>query len=368
MFYKILVILLLSYLAHIDILYSQNEFTFTHILDIGSEEPISEEYQFRGPDLAVQDSKQNLYVVDQRATEIKVFNSSGKYVKTLGKNGRGPGEFLDISSIDIVHGDTLVVFDAINQRFSTLDINGFFESYTPSQSDLGVISVREVIPHKEGYLILMLSSSLSQAGNNKIFFLFDKEFEFLGESYGEESSIWNTDNRFSNYLAYSKDAYCTKIRNNKIYVAPGLHENHITEIDLKTSTEKRIKNSTEAPFSSFILHGEDDYDEKISNKMLFSGVYGKYVVEAINRTSGIFIEDGIVSKFSIQKLNEGQSVLVVDLYSGKGNYLRARILKEYDGHPVNTLKVLDYKNKRLVLSISSLIPKIEIHELMFKEH
>ena len=362
---KTLLILLLTNLAHFDHLYSQNGFTFSHVLDIGNNEPKYDEYVFRGPAHAVQDSKQNLYVIDKKATEIKVFNSSGEYVKTLGRNGKGPGEFLDISSIDIVNNDTLVVFDTINQRFSTLDINGFLESYTPNQSDLGFISVRKVIPYKRGYLILMFSRSFSQAGTSKTFFEFNRKFQFLGESYGEESSIWNTDNGFSNYLAYLKQAYSTKINNNKVYVATGLLVNYITEINLENRTQKRIQNNNEAVFTSFILHNIDDFDKKIPNKMLLSGIYGKFVVEAINRTLGVFYEGGIVSKFSVQKLNEKQSALVVDLYTDKGSHLESINLKKYNGHPVNALKVLDYKNNRLVLTDHSSVPKIEIYEFLY---
>ena len=40
------------------------------------------------------DAEGNIYVVDSGAKNIKKFNSHGKFLKTIGREGQGPGEFL----------------------------------------------------------------------------------------------------------------------------------------------------------------------------------------------------------------------------------------------------------------------------------
>ena len=41
----------------------------------------------------VVDDAGSIYVLDQRNSQVKVFDASGKYVRTIGRQGQGPGEF-----------------------------------------------------------------------------------------------------------------------------------------------------------------------------------------------------------------------------------------------------------------------------------
>jgi hypothetical protein len=50
----------------------------------------------------------NLYVFDRPALSVKVFSSSGRFVRTIGRPGQGPGEFEGPAMIG-VKGDTLWV-------------------------------------------------------------------------------------------------------------------------------------------------------------------------------------------------------------------------------------------------------------------
>ncbi len=65
----------------------------------------------------------NIFVADGGAQDIKMFGPNGQYLKTLGKEGQGPGEFASISSLTIA-GDVLVVNDTRNRRFSVWTLEG----------------------------------------------------------------------------------------------------------------------------------------------------------------------------------------------------------------------------------------------------
>jgi len=54
---------------------------------------------FQRPMGVTMDHEDNLYVVDYHAHNIKKFDSSGKFLKLLGREGEGPGEFIGPSSI-----------------------------------------------------------------------------------------------------------------------------------------------------------------------------------------------------------------------------------------------------------------------------
>lgn len=63
----------------------------------------------------VADGEGNVYVADRQAREIRVFGPDGGYVRTLGREGRGPGEIGLLYSLAWL-GDTLAVLDPRNAR------------------------------------------------------------------------------------------------------------------------------------------------------------------------------------------------------------------------------------------------------------
>jgi len=61
------------------------------------------------------DNAGRVYIADDKVMKIHVFNSDGKYLKSLGRKGRGPGEFLSIADMKIVLGK-LYISDFLNFR------------------------------------------------------------------------------------------------------------------------------------------------------------------------------------------------------------------------------------------------------------
>ena len=57
----------------------------------------------RVSDLAA-DDEGNVYVLDERADELRVFSPEGEYLRTIGRRGRGPGEFSRPNDVEIFDG------------------------------------------------------------------------------------------------------------------------------------------------------------------------------------------------------------------------------------------------------------------------
>lgn len=76
------------------------------------------------------DSDGNVYACDYRANNIKIFDSSGKYIKTIGGKGQGPGEFNMPFKI-VVTNDRLIVWDMRNRRLCALSLDGEFLKSIP---------------------------------------------------------------------------------------------------------------------------------------------------------------------------------------------------------------------------------------------
>lgn len=72
------------------------------------------------------DSRGSIYILDIGSSEIRVFDSSGSFLRTIGRKGEGPGEFLFPSEINIGPSDNLWVLDDGTSRYSRFSRDGTF--------------------------------------------------------------------------------------------------------------------------------------------------------------------------------------------------------------------------------------------------
>lgn len=340
----------------------QNKLSFELLFKIGDENRA--EYYFRNPQLLTHDSKNNIYVVDQGATIIKVFNSEGEYIGNFGRNGKGPGEFLTISSLDHVGDDTLTIFDGLNQRITKLTREGSFETYPSERLGLGYIDVKNIISYSNNYLIYMTPNNLL---NKNRFFLVERNFQHDQKSYGEGFKLWNNEDEFLKNLTRAKDGVITSNNENEIYFTPIFLENYIIRIDLENNEGERIYSDYIPNFQSYIQHDLKDFNKNIPNKILMNGVSGRFVIQAVNKTLGLFHEDGYIYHFFIHKISEDNSALSVNIFSNENRFVNNFLLQKYDGHPVNSSKVLAFKNQRLYLTQTNSDPTISVYKLEIKQ-
>ena len=80
-----------------------------------------DEYLFgRIGSLAV-DEDRNVYVFDSQANHVRVFDATGTYLATFGREGEGPGEFSRAETIAVLPGGRLLVRDPGNMRVQVFD-------------------------------------------------------------------------------------------------------------------------------------------------------------------------------------------------------------------------------------------------------
>lgn len=83
-----------------------------------------ENLSFNNPSDIVRDSAGNLYILDMDNNRIQKLDSEGKFIKTIGRKGQGPGEFQGPSSMDIDTEDNLFVFDVRTRRIEVFSSDG----------------------------------------------------------------------------------------------------------------------------------------------------------------------------------------------------------------------------------------------------
>jgi len=83
-----------------------------------------EEYQFVDIADAARRSDGSVVVVDQGARAVRLFDPHGRFQRTLGAAGAGPGEFTDPVSVLVTVGDTVVVWDRALLRVTRFNPRG----------------------------------------------------------------------------------------------------------------------------------------------------------------------------------------------------------------------------------------------------
>jgi len=74
------------------------------------------------------DTDNNIYASDYKSNNMKMFDTSGKFVKTMGREGQGPGEFQGPYYMSISR-DRIAVYDLRNRRISILKLDGELTKY-----------------------------------------------------------------------------------------------------------------------------------------------------------------------------------------------------------------------------------------------
>ena len=102
-------------------LYPDKTVAFVKDLSISGEDQDGNIILFK-PRLSIVDDKENIYLVDRQDQVIKVFDSDGKFIRTIGSKGSGPGEFQMIGDLVITKDGKLLVTDVQQdgQAFSIL--------------------------------------------------------------------------------------------------------------------------------------------------------------------------------------------------------------------------------------------------------
>ena len=123
----------------------------------------ADEYQLFDVSDAVVQSDNGLVVANRGTHELRFYDGRGRYLRSVGGEGDGPGEFRGLQFVDRFSGDSLLAFDGRHLRASVFDRQGrFIRSYSlnsptnPSRPSLvgvlsgGSIVIRENHPYIAG--------------------------------------------------------------------------------------------------------------------------------------------------------------------------------------------------------------------------
>jgi hypothetical protein len=89
----------------------------------------------------VVDGEGAFFALDFKDQKIKVFDRAGKYLRSIGKPGQGPGELGMASGIQLTADNTLVIEDATNRRLAQFKPTGEFIKNITTSGMLGLVGI-----------------------------------------------------------------------------------------------------------------------------------------------------------------------------------------------------------------------------------
>lgn len=89
----------------------------------------------------VVDDEGAVFALDFKDQKIKVFDKTGKYLRSIGKPGQGPGELGMASGIQLAADNTLVIEDATNRRLAVFKTTGEFVKNISTSDKMALVNV-----------------------------------------------------------------------------------------------------------------------------------------------------------------------------------------------------------------------------------
>jgi hypothetical protein len=84
------------------------------------------DYFYQPSDLELDPTQSLIYVADSGSSRVLVFDFQGKFLKSIGTKGQGPGEFMRPTGMCILKNSGLAVADLTNNRIQIFDQSGKF--------------------------------------------------------------------------------------------------------------------------------------------------------------------------------------------------------------------------------------------------
>lgn len=160
------------------------------------------------------ESDKSFYIVSDEKF-VYEYDKSGKYIRQIGTQGRGPGEYLYVEGISVNKQDsTINIFDFTCQKFLKFDKDGHFMfSFKPKFADT-LLYLQSFFPYKDS--LLFYTSNNSERPD---LFLFDQSMEVMETISTKNRSMLPGELILGNVIIFgdSQNPYIYNYFNDTIY-------------------------------------------------------------------------------------------------------------------------------------------------------
>lgn len=309
----------------------ENEYriAMSEVLSIPSKENIdNSDYFFRNIKMVRTDSEGNVYIVDSGNPTVKKYDSTGMFTETIGRRGRGPGEFQEISAFTIDSDDRLIIFDHYSQRLSW---KYFKDSDFATSSNRGSVHVEphSILEHGNKLLVFRNErESTSGHGNLLHFWNFNAD-EVVNSAIASEG-IWDLNQIYGFANATMMLVDIQLCENGDLLIAPHAYEGDAWIYKNFPEFDERIRlRGFDPPHPEHRKIQFEDRSTSPYSTVMYSGSRGRFVAQKFNKSMGIFeINDWIIH--FIQFYNQNEIEVGVNIFSREGEFLGYNRLPELE--------------------------------------
>ena len=161
----------ITYIHNPDIRFSK--ITLESELVIGLDE---DDHVFNSIGFVNENSEGEIFVTGSNYDEISVFSYDGKYKKSIGSKGIGPGEFNAPGKIAFFKNGDMIIADTQNYRYQVLDKNG---NFLYSNKEKKNIPIEVIVDNKDHIITSPSMFGYAIEKDSPLVTLYDRKFNFI---------------------------------------------------------------------------------------------------------------------------------------------------------------------------------------------
>lgn len=288
-------------------IYSEGVFILEEELSMGEAEG-REEYLFNLIISIAVDDEERIYVADRKESHVKLFNENGKYLRTIGKKGQGPGEMQMPIYVQISSQNELIVHDYIAQRLSFFSLDGKYLRQKSTAKTRNLFIPIKMDSH--GNLIVTAAFAPLPIGGKKLK-IYDSNLELLTMVTKEERGIrgvfdigkpsWYCDISPSDNIVWgdSKE-YVLQILNSKGDLIKIITKDH-DRVEITAEDKERYEKLYAEPI-------------KIGMKLNFRGHFPAFSEISVDDEERIFVK-------TYERVEGKEDLFYFDVFESGGKYI-----------------------------------------------
>lgn len=319
--------------------YSQNnKIVIDEILTIGEKD-----FYFTYPLKVLVNSENRYIVVDRNATEVYLFKSNGEFVKKIGNQGKGPGEFIEITNI-VFQGNNIIVFDRAQQRFTVFNSQGILVKTinTPQKVIMNPLFIDKLTNES-----LFVYDPTNVDKNNFVFYEISSDLTNILYSFGEVDRIFDLSTPFGRSLKNVENIDVCILSNNKIILSQRFYNGKILLMEKITGGWKYTERNGFKPnipaYQEYSLKELNTLKENKINFMVLSENKSQFLVAMNCISSGIFtFKNKYVLHFFCLTNKKKTSDLYLNIFDYNGQLISSELVMQ--NKPLYDFRVLGKDN------------------------
>lgn len=308
----------------------------------------------------------DVFITNTSDHTIRVFNKDGEFLRKMGGKGRGPGEFMDLTSISIDALDRVTAVDRFQDKVVRFKPNSAdFEEFLLPETSLATLRMAQTLHNGHNLMVYKHTEGPNSEAN--LVHIVDPANEKVIERHVDVFNNFYDRNKPIEVEMSSVPRFeTTRFASDNIAVSPGDYTGTIAVFNPNTSTTQLIGRPLKPFYDEFEGRNREYYvSQGYSGIITISGQNGRFMYQPHGYVLGLVGNSKYLLQFYAMHENNAR-VTYVDIYSSDGKFIAKQSLRSsgitfFDGIYYSAFpKFLD-ENNNLFIYESSEFPKVQMY-------